>query len=141
LPTAKCRSDGQSCVRAWVPGHGFAPGFRNGGYSFWAWRGSNRGARFSRNGWFWNGGGRYVGGFWYSPYAYADRGGGSGGTLVVVDAPALSVFLGAAAGAADPSPEGGCVIHKAHLPQRGPLRRRASDAGVLIEASGERPRS
>ena len=94
-----------------VHGHGWAPGSRNASRQSWAFRGQNG---FRRDGRFRNGGGFYGPGFWYGPYGYADAGGGggAGGLVIVVGAPALSVFPGAPAGAADPSPEGGCVIHK-----------------------------
>jgi hypothetical protein len=98
-----------------VHNHGFAPGFRGSGRGPSAWRGQYGRNRYGGAGWFWNGGGLYGGGFLYSPYGFVDAGGGSaggGGTLVVVGAPAFSVFPGAAPGVADPSPEGGCVIHK-----------------------------
>ena len=95
-----------------VHNNGQAAGLRDGGPHSWSWRGRYGWNRYGRNGWFWNGGGLYGGGFLYSPYGFMDTGGGSTGTLVVVGAPALSVFPGAPAGVADPSPQGGCVIHK-----------------------------
>jgi hypothetical protein len=94
-------------------GHASAPGFRNGIRSSWAWRGSNRGARFGRNGRFWNGAGFYGSGFWYGPHGFADTaGGGAGGLVIVVGAPSFNDFAPAPNEGADPGPQGGCVIHK-----------------------------
>jgi hypothetical protein len=95
-----------------VHGRGQAPGWRNGAHSSWAWRGQNRFNRLSRNGWFWNGGGRYGSGFWYSPYAFADTGGGGAGAVIIVTAPSFNDFPAAANQGADPGSQGGCVIHK-----------------------------
>jgi hypothetical protein len=94
-----------------VHGHGWALGSRNASRQSSAFRGESG---FRRNGRFRNGGWFYGPGSWYGPYGYADAGGGggAGGLVIVVGAPALSVLPGAPAGAADPSPEGGCVIHK-----------------------------
>ena len=116
-----------------VHGHGWALGSRNASRQSWAFRGENG---FRRNGRFRNGGGFYGPGFWYGPYGYADAGGGggAGGLVIVVGAPALSVFPGAPAGAADPSPEGGCVIHKLKYDGAGNYVGERQNAGVLTFA-------
>jgi hypothetical protein len=93
-----------------VHSHGQAPGWRNRDRRSWAWRSRSP---LGRNGWFWNQGGIYGSGFWFSPYAYADTGSATGGgPLVVIGAPALNVFPAAATDNFDQSSEGGCVIHK-----------------------------
>jgi hypothetical protein len=93
-----------------VHGHSGALGWRHGSRSSWAWRGENR---WSRNGRFWNGGGFYGSGFWFSPYAYADTGSDAGGgPVVAVGAPTLNIFPAAATEGFDSNSGGGCVIHK-----------------------------
>jgi hypothetical protein len=72
-------------------GHGWASGSRNASRQSWN---SGRQNGFRRYGRFWNGGGFYGSGFWNGPYGYGD-GGGSGDLVIVVGAPALSVFPGA----------------------------------------------
>jgi hypothetical protein len=101
-------SFGPPAMHGGVRGHGQAQGWRDGPRQSWSWRRQYGGNRYGQNGWFWNGGGF----FWSSPYGFADTGGAGGGALVVVGAPTLSVFPGVPAGVADPSPQGGCVIHK-----------------------------
>ena len=102
-------------------GHGSSLGFRNGSRSSWAWRGSNRRARFGRNGRFWNGGGFYGSGFWYGPYGFADTagGGGAGSLIIVVGAPSFNDLPAAPNEGADPGPQGGCVIHRLNYDSAG----------------------
>jgi hypothetical protein len=95
-----------------VHGHGQGPAWGGGGRSSWGWRGQSRGNRWSRNGWFWNRGGFYGSSFWYSPYAFADMGGGGAGPVIIVTAPSFSEFPAATPEGADPGSQGGCVIHK-----------------------------
>jgi len=98
-----------------VHGHGLTPGWGNGGRSSCAWRGQSRGNRWSRDGWFWNGGGFYGSGFWYSPYGFADAASGVSGdapVVIVVGAPSFNDFPPAVTESADWRSEGGCVIHK-----------------------------
>jgi len=94
-----------------VHSHGQALGWRNGGRQSWTWRSQNR---WSRNGRFWNYGGFYGSGFWFSPYTYADASSGvSGGApVIVVGAPSFNDFPAAVDENADPKAEGGCVIHR-----------------------------
>jgi hypothetical protein len=101
-----------------VHGHGWAPGSRSASRQAWAFRGQNGFRRYGR---FRNGGGFYGPGFWYGPYGYGDGygGGGASPVIIVVGAPALSDFPGALGGNADPSPEGGCVIHKLNYDSAG----------------------
>ncbi len=96
-------------------GHGWSPGPRR---PAWAFRGQNGFRGYGR---FRNGGGFYGPGFWYGPYGYGygDAGaGGAGPVIIVVGAPAASDFPASPA-AADPSPEGGCVIHKLNYDSAG----------------------
>jgi hypothetical protein len=102
-----------------VHGHGQVGVQRDEGRNFLAFWGRNdrnrfNRDRFSRNNWFWNQGGFYDSGFWYSPYAFADPASGAGGgaPLVVIGAPALTVYPAAAAESFDQRPQTGCVIHK-----------------------------
>jgi hypothetical protein len=106
----------QTSFRAPVPrpgfvhSHGFGPGRQS-----WSWRNENGRNRFSRYGWFWNQGGFYGPGFWYWPYGFGETAGavgGAGGLVIAVGAPSLAAFPAAIAESADPSPKGGCVIHK-----------------------------
>jgi hypothetical protein len=102
-----------------VHGHGEVRGRRDEGRNFLAFFGRNgrdrfNRNRFSRNNGFWNQGGFYDPGFWYSPYGFADpASAASGGApLVVIGAPALSVYPAATAESFDQRPQTGCVIHK-----------------------------
>jgi hypothetical protein len=107
---------GQASFRApvmrpgFVHGHDRTLGWRNSGRQSWTWRSQNR---LNRNRWFWNQGGFYGSGFWFSPYAFADTAGGVGGgvPLIVVGAPSFNDFP-AADESADSRSEGGCVLHK-----------------------------
>jgi hypothetical protein len=104
-------------------GHGWAPGSRR---QAWAFRGQNGFRGYGR---FRNGGGFYGPGFWYGPYGYgggygygygdAGGGGAAGPVIIVVGAPAARDFLAAPGAAADPGPEGGCVIHKLNYDSAG----------------------
>jgi hypothetical protein len=93
-------------------GHGQGLGWRDGGRQSWTWRSRNS---WSRNGRFWNQGGFYGSGFWYSPYGFADMSSGvSGGVpvIIVVGAPSFNDLPAAPNEGADPGSQGGCVIHK-----------------------------
>jgi hypothetical protein len=86
-------------------------GWGNAGRQSWGQNGRNR---WSRNSWDSNWGGLYGSGFWYSPYGSADASSGASGVVpvIMVGAPSFNAFPAAFAEGADPSTEGGCVIHK-----------------------------
>jgi hypothetical protein len=87
--------------------HGRALGWRNAGRQSWSWRRQNR---WSRNGQFWNYGGFYGSGFWFSPYGFADA--ASGDAMVITIGRPLNDFPAAVTESADQNSESGCVLHK-----------------------------
>jgi hypothetical protein len=97
-----------------VASRGQARDWRNGGHHSWSPRSQNGWSRWSGNGWFWNQGGVYGSGFWFSPYAFADAPTAAGGDapLVADGAPALNLYSTAGTEGFDPDSGGGCVIHK-----------------------------
>ncbi|HEX9169654.1 MAG TPA: hypothetical protein VF886_12130 [Roseiarcus sp.] len=99
-------------------GHAFAPGSRHGGF-FPGLHGGSRSDRFSRNDRFRNRFGLFGGGFWYSPYAFADVGGGDDDQVIIVTAHSLNEFPAAITESADPPSQGGCVIHKLNYDSAG----------------------
>ena len=107
-------------------GHGLRPHFSDAGRVSQSFRGRDglrrfdRFAsfnRFGRNRFFRYGNGFFDSGFWYGPYTYGDAsaapgGGGGGPVIVVVGAPSFNDFPAAVRESNEPSPEGGCMIHK-----------------------------